>query len=290
MTGDYCLKSFECEPTVSKKKREKSKFSFVQVFHWVMKTPAWQDLSLQARAVYVELKSLYNGSNNGRLGLGVRQAGKVTGMSISSANRFLRELEDHGFIVRQRESSFGQKKLTIEWRLTELKNDVTLELATKDFRNWEPSDKKQKSVPLVKTSVPPAKLSGQVSVPMPNISLTNATVTVDLDLAQSHRRDTSRSKPDGGKEYQRTRTQFRFGRAALVDALKEVLRAQHSVPPESVTAMAIRLCDEIEIDVLSDPLACSLLGIFPGSSPAFNRKYLVAEVNRRLPVIREAEI
>ena len=77
---------------MSKKRKGRSGGGFVQVFNYMMESAAWKDLSVGARATYVELKKLYNGANNGRLGFGSRGAANVLGKSKSMANRYLKEL------------------------------------------------------------------------------------------------------------------------------------------------------------------------------------------------------
>jgi len=39
-----------------------------------MKTVAWQALTPNERCIYLEIKKRFNGSNNGEIGLGVREA------------------------------------------------------------------------------------------------------------------------------------------------------------------------------------------------------------------------
>lgn len=48
----------------------------VRFYQWELKSPAYRSLSLGARALLIELKSLYNGSNNGDLFLSVREAAR----------------------------------------------------------------------------------------------------------------------------------------------------------------------------------------------------------------------
>ena len=51
----------------------------VRLYHFMMKTAAWHNLSANARAIYVEIGSRYGGagSNNGRIPFSVREAVKI---------------------------------------------------------------------------------------------------------------------------------------------------------------------------------------------------------------------
>jgi hypothetical protein len=135
-------------------KRTKEKESrHVRLYHWFLRSEAWQSLSPNARALYIEIVTRYNGSNNGRIGFSARDAGKALHVSKDSGARTLIELQDRGFIVVARRSGFSLKtKMATEWRLTEFCCDITNTFATKDFMRWSPE--KQNTVPVVRLSVP----------------------------------------------------------------------------------------------------------------------------------------
>jgi hypothetical protein len=230
---------------MSRKNSQRSRLPFTQMFEWVMNSQAWRGLSPQSRCVYVELKRLYNGRNNGQLGFGARGAAAAIGMSASSANRFLKELEEHGFIRRQTESSFGQKRLTIEWCLTECRNDVLSEPPTKDFIYSKANEKNQTPVPPVKSLVPPVGLRRSAILVNTTGSPTVGTAGAAPAELQSHPRDTSTSKPyvgdDNGGHAQSTTRQY----PELFNDVKRELGTLKSVRPESVTALAIRICTDL---------------------------------------------
>ena len=54
--------------------RGKTEHRHVRVYHWVMKSVAWRDLTPNARALLIQLYALYNSANNGQLYLSVRKA------------------------------------------------------------------------------------------------------------------------------------------------------------------------------------------------------------------------
>src|SRR5262245_18748803 len=81
----------------------------IRLYRGDMETAAWRSLSFGARCLYIELKKLYNGSNNGKLYLSAREAAERMPTNRMSANRWFHELEDRGFIMPAQKSSFDWK-------------------------------------------------------------------------------------------------------------------------------------------------------------------------------------
>lgn len=111
---------------------------FVRLPVRMMQTEAWQSLDGNARAIYVELAMLYYGigTNNGQIGLSVRQAAKAIHVSKDTAARAMSHLQDRGFIVATSKGQFVQKRQATRWRLTEFRCDVTGQPASRDFEDW----------------------------------------------------------------------------------------------------------------------------------------------------------
>jgi DNA-binding transcriptional regulator YhcF (GntR family) len=139
--------------------RSKKPGRFVKLDHWMLATDAWADLRPEPRALYVEMASLYNGSNNGQIHMSVREAGRRLKSSKDTAAKALRSLDDHGFIRTVQKGGFSRKvEHATEYRLTEFNCDVTGELATKDFTRWTPEI--QNAVPQGRQIVLPRRRSG----------------------------------------------------------------------------------------------------------------------------------
>ena len=114
----------------------------VRLYYWLLESPAWRSLNSIERALYLELCQRYNGANNGRLGLSVRDAGEAIGVSKNTAARALQTLVERGFIEMIRKGHFDRKvRHASEWRLTALGCDVTGELASKVFMRWGRKEK-----------------------------------------------------------------------------------------------------------------------------------------------------
>lgn len=134
------------------KGRSKHGSSFVMLEHWMMKSQAYRSLKPGPRALLLEIMRRYNGSNNGRIGLGLREAAAALAMSDRQAiARYFSELEEKGFIRATRRSGFNLKdpnsRTATEWALTQY--PVGDALATKEFMSWVPEEKSRgrKAVP-----------------------------------------------------------------------------------------------------------------------------------------------
>jgi DNA-binding transcriptional MocR family regulator len=118
-----------------RKKRATSE-RYVRLTLRMMQTQAWRSLDGNARAIYVELASLYHGTNNGSVGLSSRQAAEAVHVSKDTAARALSLLQDRGFIVATAKGRFDRLRRATRWRLTEFRCDLTGQPATRDFESW----------------------------------------------------------------------------------------------------------------------------------------------------------
>jgi hypothetical protein len=117
-----------------KQGRKSSGLPFVQLFKYMLRSPAWLALSATAKAAYVQLASRYDGVNNGTLALSARTLAHELNVSQSTARRALIELEDAGFIETAKIGAFARRnRKASEYRLTAYRCDVTGELPTKKF-------------------------------------------------------------------------------------------------------------------------------------------------------------
>lgn len=122
----------------------------VRIYHWVMSSPAWRDLNPVERCAYIEIASRYAGpgSNNGRIPFSMKEMAEALNVSKTTAQRAFHELQLHGFIVLTKQGGFNMKmRHASEWRLTEFKDDVTGQMATKEFARWQKSKGGSSSVP-----------------------------------------------------------------------------------------------------------------------------------------------
>ena len=80
------------------KHQKKGGGRFVQLPEWLLASPAWRSLKPGPRALYVELKRLYNGSNNGELFLSHRNAAEALGVHRNTIGSYYEDLAQRGFI------------------------------------------------------------------------------------------------------------------------------------------------------------------------------------------------
>jgi len=133
--------------------RSKKDGRHVRLYHYMMDAEAWQSLSGNQRAIYVEMVARYNGRNNGRIPYSVREAAESLHIGKSTAARDLAVLQERGFIIPRKKGAFSLKvRHATEWRLTEFSCDVTPALPTKEFMRWSP--KIQNAVPPQNSTVP----------------------------------------------------------------------------------------------------------------------------------------
>ena len=113
--------------------RSKSQGRFVQLHEYVASSLAWHRLSPLARCAWLEINFIYNGSNNGRLGVAARLLADRIGCTKSTASRSLIELQNWGFIECTKRTDRFNKKTASEYRLNHLPCDVTGKPASKKF-------------------------------------------------------------------------------------------------------------------------------------------------------------
>jgi hypothetical protein len=71
---------------------------FAGLSYRLLNSPAWRSLSGPAVKVWLELRTRFNGGNNGQLCLSLEDAARLLGMSKSTAARAFRELAEKGFV------------------------------------------------------------------------------------------------------------------------------------------------------------------------------------------------
>lgn len=120
----------------------KSSEFFVMIHHGFMKGTAWKALKVGPRALYVELKARYNSHNNGDITLSIREAANALNCSPLTAQKYFKDLQEHGFIKERTKGhlGIGGKGIATKWELTELGYKGAL--PTQEYKNWKPEKKK----------------------------------------------------------------------------------------------------------------------------------------------------
>lgn len=99
-------------------------------------SPAYRDLSTQARSLLIEFIRIYRPSRNGHLSISTRQAIEWLNISKETANKVFYELASHGFIKLAGLESWTQGKART-WYLT--CREANNREATNEWMHWQPN-------------------------------------------------------------------------------------------------------------------------------------------------------
>jgi DNA-binding transcriptional ArsR family regulator len=127
-----------------RKKRYPDKGQFLRLPYFNLKHPSWRSLSGAAVRVYLELRTRYNGVNNGDLSLALEEGARLLRMAKATVQRALKELEAKGFLKMHRQGRW-YGRLATTWVLTD--EPYRGEPPTRDWTRLVPDEaEKQKSV------------------------------------------------------------------------------------------------------------------------------------------------
>ena len=99
---------------------------------------AWRSLSGKAVKVWIEIRSRFNGFNNGDLRLSMDEGALLLGMSKSTVQRAFMELEEKGFLELT-ERGFFYGRMATRYSVTDQK--LNGQNATRAWQLWRPSRK-----------------------------------------------------------------------------------------------------------------------------------------------------
>ena len=117
--------------------RSKGGERYVKIPVSINNSLSWKRLSCTAKVAWVAIGFMYNGYNNGTIGISSRRLAEDMGVTKSTAARAIRELQNWGFLDRVKASSFSQKRLCAEYRLTHLHCNKTGQPASHRYRRIE---------------------------------------------------------------------------------------------------------------------------------------------------------
>ena len=120
---------------IDQKGRSKRGGQFVPIPVDMARSAAWRSLTGTAVKVYIELRSRYNGGNNGDLSLSLDEAARLLGIGKATAQRAFAELEKKGFIkLTKRGRWYGRMAST--YAATDRPHGTHPQ--TNDWRGWQP--------------------------------------------------------------------------------------------------------------------------------------------------------
>jgi hypothetical protein len=101
----------------------------------VLQSSGFANTAPPARAVLLALLTVYNGSNNGRLALSVRDAASACNIGTATAARAFQQLEDAGLIETTEKGSFrAGKRWASTYRITWRQCDVSGTMPSGKYR------------------------------------------------------------------------------------------------------------------------------------------------------------
>ena len=114
----------------------------VALDEWFLGSPAYRDLSGDARALYIEFRRRYSPSRNGAIPFSIREMAKSINRTEKTATKALNQLISHGFVRRHFKGAFSLKiQHASEWELTEY--PIGENKPKKDFMKFTGNQKKR---------------------------------------------------------------------------------------------------------------------------------------------------
>ena len=138
-----------------RRKRKGTSLRFTALFEWEMDLPSWQEMSVYGRCTIIELRRKFNGHNNGKIVMSVRELAKLLNCHKDTALKALREVEKKGWALPTLKGCFSQKtnKTATIWRITNQPIGLGVEIdETKEYARWRPEI--QNAVPSDRTACP----------------------------------------------------------------------------------------------------------------------------------------
>ena len=118
------------------KKKGRGSGRFAMIPFAILDSDAFRSLSADAVYVYLRILRRHNGSNNGYIPFGCREAAIECNMGKMTAQRAFKQLEEVGLIECIVPSSFNsRKKLAREWAFTHL--GIGDQPASRKWRNYK---------------------------------------------------------------------------------------------------------------------------------------------------------
>ena len=120
---------------------------WVQIHFWELELPAYRLMSAYGRALVVEFRRKFNGSNNGDIPMSALEAARLLGCCKNTGFKVLGELEDKGWIRPTKKGSFHLKidaagrqfRAATIWRITSQPIGLGVDTpATKEYVKWRP--------------------------------------------------------------------------------------------------------------------------------------------------------
>ncbi|MBL4871835.1 MAG: hypothetical protein JKY41_00175 [Rhodobacteraceae bacterium] len=118
----------------------------VQLSEWLQASEAWATMKPGPRALYVEIKRRYNGTNNGLIILSHRDAAVSLSVNRNTVGAWFKELQWRGFIRMTQAPHLGPSGIG-KASIWAIEDEATADMkpATKNFMKWKNKNPAQKA-------------------------------------------------------------------------------------------------------------------------------------------------
>lgn len=107
---------------------------FAPLPYAMLRSPAWRSLSGPAVKVWLELRALSDGANNGRLSLSLEEGNELLGLGKATVGGALVELQEKGFLDLARRGNWYHRQASL-WGVADKGGDGVP--PTNSWRKWQ---------------------------------------------------------------------------------------------------------------------------------------------------------
>ena len=123
---------------VNAKGRNEDGWQYAVLPYNMIQSKAWRSLRGNSIKVWLEIRSRFNGSNNGKLSLSLDEGARILGMGKATVDRAMKELADKGFLAMTKRGVWYGRKAS-EWRVAD--ESCEGHPATNDWKRWTKPEK-----------------------------------------------------------------------------------------------------------------------------------------------------
>ena len=125
------------------KGRNKDEVPYFNFSYSLLNSEAWRTLSGPAVKVFLELRTRFNGGNNGKLHMSLEEAAGLLGLGKATVQRAFRELEDRHLVTCTKRGQWYGRRAS-EWAVFD--KGVDGELPSYKWKQWRPPGPPRASV------------------------------------------------------------------------------------------------------------------------------------------------
>lgn len=118
--------------------RNEGEGQYAPLSYQLLQSPAWRGMTGAGVKLYLEIRSRFNGANNGKISLSWDEAARLLHVGKATIQRAIAEIDTRGFAKMTKAGQWHGRQATL-WRVTDRPCDG--HLATHDWKAWRPPQK-----------------------------------------------------------------------------------------------------------------------------------------------------